>query len=171
MSATQEILDELRPTLCLVDVSTMSKSIQLLRWFLPVQLSPKHHSIGYKLWFEEFMTLWEICHNSLTWESKMMELMAALANHNIGYINWEPYIPLMFTRFIRCLKLPVSYNKIQRYKHHEIDACFIASWIVAVLVRFYIYLRIFINKILFVYNISREMVQVLKHILINFSRQ
>ncbi|PBC33887.1 Proteasome activator complex subunit [Apis cerana cerana] len=133
LSATQEILDELRPTLCLVDVLTMSKSIQLLRWFLPVQLSPKHHSIGYKLWFEEFMTLWEICHNSLTWESKMMELMAALANHNIGYINWEPYIPLMFTRFIRCLKLPVSYNKIQRYKHHEIDACFIASWIVAVL--------------------------------------
>lgn len=133
LSATQEILDELRPTLCLFDVVTMSKSIQLLRWFLPVQLPPKYHSIGYQLWFEEFMILWEMCHNAPTWESKMMELIAALANYNIGYINWEPYIPLMFTRFMRCLKLPVSYNKIQRHKHHEMDATSITTWIVAVL--------------------------------------
>ncbi|XP_060826320.1 proteasome activator complex subunit 4-like isoform X1 [Bombus pascuorum] len=131
LSATQEILDELRPTLCLTDVITMSESIQLLRWFLPVQLPPKYHSIGYQLWFEEFMKLWEICHNAPTWENKMMELMAAVANYNIGYINWEPYIPLMFTRFIRCLKLPVSSNKLQR--HHEIDASSITIWIVAVL--------------------------------------
>lgn len=141
MSATQEILDELRPTLYFIDYSTMSKSIQLLRWFLPVQLPPENHSIGYELWFEEFMTLWEICYNAPSWENKMMELMAALANYNIGYINWEPYISLMFTRFMRCLKLPVSYNKIQRYKHHEIDACSITTWIVAVLVISYFKLK------------------------------
>lgn len=113
----------------------MSDSMQLLRWFLPVQLPPKYHSIGYQLWFEEFMKLWEICYNAPAWENKMMDLMAAVANYNIGYINWEPYIPLMFTRFIRCLKLPVSYNKIQR--NHEIDANCITIWIVAVLVKFY----------------------------------
>ncbi|OAD56880.1 Proteasome activator complex subunit 4 [Eufriesea mexicana] len=129
LSATQEILDELRPTLYFIDSSTMFKSIQLLRWFLPVHLPPEHHSIGYQLWFEEFMALWEVCHNAPTWENKMMKLMAALANYNIGYINWEPYMSLMFTRFMRCLKLPVSYNKTQRYKHHEIDAIPITTWI------------------------------------------
>nr|XP_034177609.1 proteasome activator complex subunit 4-like [Osmia lignaria] len=133
LSATQEILDELRPTLCPLDVSTMSKSLQILQWFLPVQLPPKYHSMGYQLWFDEFMTLWEVYHNIPEWETKIMDLMASLASCNIGYIEWEPYIPLMFTRFMQGLKLPVSYNKLQKYKYYEIDATSIAKWIVAVL--------------------------------------
>ncbi|CAK9822685.1 Proteasome activator complex subunit 4 [Anthophora retusa] len=133
LSATQEILDELRPSLCPFTLSTMCKSMQLLRWFLPVQIPPEHHSIGYQLWFEEFMDLWEVYHNAPKWECSMMELMAELANYNIGYINWEPYIPLMFTRFMRCLKLPISYNKTERGKHYEIDAPSVGVWIVAVL--------------------------------------
>ncbi|XP_003702630.2 proteasome activator complex subunit 4A [Megachile rotundata] len=133
LSATQEILDELRPTLCPLNFPIMYKSLQMLRSFLPVQLPPKHHSIGYELWFDEFMALWEVCHNVPEWETKMMDLMASLANCNIGYINWEPYIPLMFTRFMQGLKLPVSYNKSQKYKHHGVDATSIAKWIVAVL--------------------------------------
>ncbi|CAL7949711.1 unnamed protein product [Xylocopa violacea] len=133
LSATQEILDELRPTLCPIVGSTMVNSIQILRLFLPIQLPPEHHSVGYQLWFKEFMMLWETCYNATEWEAKMMKLMASLANYNIGYIDWEPYIPLMFTRFMRCLKLPVSYNKTRVYKYYETDPCPITVWIVSVL--------------------------------------
>ncbi|XP_054011040.1 proteasome activator complex subunit 4B-like isoform X2 [Hylaeus anthracinus] len=128
-----EILDELRPTFFPLDSVMMSASLETLEWFLPVQLSPKHHSIGHELWFNEFMSLWEVCHNAPTWENGMMWLMARLASHNIGYINWEPHIPLMFTRFVRCLRLPVTYNQIQRCKYHKIDTSPIAIWIAAVL--------------------------------------
>lgn len=135
LSATQEILDELRPTLCPFDVPTMSIGLQTLEWFLPLQLFPEHHSIGHQLWFDEFMTMWKVCHNSPQWENDMMWLMAGLATYNIGYIDWEPHLPLMFTRFIRCLNLPVLYKQTQHIKHHKIEVAPIAMWIVAVLVK------------------------------------
>ncbi|XP_012258033.2 proteasome activator complex subunit 4B-like [Athalia rosae] len=133
ITATQEILDELRPGLCPLDHATMSSTLETLEWFLPLTLSPEHHSLGHQLWFDEFMSLWEVCHNAPKWEDEMMWLMSRLASHNIGYINWEPHIPLMFTRFLRCLSLPVTYKHMQSSKHHKIDTSSIALWIVSVL--------------------------------------
>lgn len=135
LNATQEILDELRPTFYPLDNKTMCVSLKTLECFLPLQLPPEHHSIGHQLWFEEFMTLWKVCHNGPLWENNMMWLMARLAHNNIGYIDWEPHIPLMFTRFIRCLHLPVTYKQTQNNKFHKLDIASIATWIVAVLVR------------------------------------
>ncbi|XP_031825586.1 proteasome activator complex subunit 4A isoform X2 [Nomia melanderi] len=133
LSATQEILDELRPMLCPLDLAPMSMNMEKLESFLPVQLPPKYHSIGHELWFDEFMSLWEVCNNAPKWENEIMNLMATLASENIGYINWEPHIPLMFTRFVRCFGLPVLYNKQQACNYHEIDTSPIAIWIVSVL--------------------------------------
>lgn len=135
MSATQEILDELRPTLYPLDGMTMSVSFQTLECFLPLQLPPKYHSIGHQLWFDEFMTTWKVCHNAPQWENDIMWLMARLAIYNVGYIDWEPYFPLMFTRFIRCLNLPVAYKKVQHIKNNKIEVAPITIWITAVLVR------------------------------------
>lgn len=134
VTATKEILDELRPCLCPFDTSTMTSTIETLEWFLPVNLPPKHHAMGHKLWFDELMSFWEVCHNAPNWEDEMMWLMARLASNNIGYVDWEPHIPLMFTRFIRCLSLPVTYKHMQSSKHHKIDTSSIAMWIVSVLV-------------------------------------
>nr|XP_033324313.1 proteasome activator complex subunit 4A-like [Megalopta genalis] len=131
LSTTQEILDELRPTLYPLDRAPMFMKMELLEWFLPLQLSPKYHSIGHELWFNEFMSLWEVCNNAPKWENEMMNLMARLASYNIGYINWEPYIPLMFTRFVRSLGLPVAYNKQRTSSCHKLDT--MAIWIVSVL--------------------------------------
>ena len=139
MSATQEILDELRPKLCPHDGLTMCTSLQILECFLPLQLSPEHHSIGYQLWFDEFMTMWKVCHNGPQWENNMMCLIARLAAFNIGYIDWEAYIPFMFTRFIRCLNLPVTYKQTPNNLNHKIEMSSITMWIVATLVRYYMY--------------------------------
>ncbi|XP_046740797.1 proteasome activator complex subunit 4-like [Diprion similis] len=133
VTATQEILDKLRPRLYPLDSSTMATTMETLEWFLPLTLPSKYHSLGHELWFEEFMSLWEVCHNAPTWEYEIMWLMSRLATCNIGYIDWEPYVPLMFTRFIRYLNLPVTYKHIQSSKHHKMDTSAIAIWIVSVL--------------------------------------
>lgn len=136
IDATQGILDELRPKLCPFDGKTMYSTVKILEWFLPVFVAPEYHSLSHQLWFEEFMTLWEVCHNAPQWENDMMWLMAKLACANIGYINWDPYLPIMFTRFLRSFNLPVSYKKMQSSKNHKITTHPIATWIVAVLVHF-----------------------------------
>jgi len=65
----------------------------------------------------------------------MMCLIARLAAFNIGYIDWESHVPFMFTRFIRCLNLPVTYKKMPSNLHHKIEMSSLTMWIVATLVR------------------------------------
>ncbi|XP_021936150.1 proteasome activator complex subunit 4B-like isoform X2 [Zootermopsis nevadensis] len=132
-SATQEILDLFRPQLCPFDSGSICTALEMLEWFLPIALSPEKSCLGHQLWFHEFMNLWEVCHNAPAWEGAMMWLMARLAWWNIGYIDWEPHIPVMFTRFLRSLNLPVSYKNMQSSKHHKLDTSAIALWIVSVL--------------------------------------
>jgi len=132
-SATQEMLDMFRPQLCPFDSNTICTALQMLEWFLPISLPPEKSCFGHQLWFHEFMHLWEVCHNAPAWEGDMMRLMARLARCNIGYIDWEPYIPLMFTRFLHSLKLPVSYQNAQYTKHHKLGVGAMALWIVSVL--------------------------------------
>lgn len=42
-----------------------------------------------------------------------MNLAAMVANENVGLIDWEPYIPTMFTRILRSLDLPVCYKNMK----------------------------------------------------------
>ncbi|XP_046402715.1 proteasome activator complex subunit 4A-like [Ischnura elegans] len=130
--ATQEMLDEWRPLLCPYD-SRLCHTMTYLEWFLPVTLPPSKAHLGYKLWFEEMMMFWEVCHNGTQWEGDIMWIMARLASSNIGYIDWEPYIPLMFSRFMHSLSLPVFYKQTPSTKHHKLDMSAICLWIVSVL--------------------------------------
>lgn len=59
----------------------------------------------------------------------MMWLMARLSSYSMGYIDWEPYIPLMFDRFSRSLQLPVGYKQKQTGKQRKIDISSMAMWI------------------------------------------
>lgn len=63
----------------------------------------------------------------------MAWLMARLSSHNIGRINWEPYLPVMFVRFLRTLNLPVGYRKRQSSKQYKIDLSAMAMWIACIL--------------------------------------
>ncbi|KAK9752669.1 Proteasome-substrate-size regulator, mid region [Popillia japonica] len=130
VTATQEILDEFRPQLCPYSNSEIASAIEYLEIFLPIVVKPEEADLGYKLWFEELMNLWEVCHNANIWESHLATLMARLAKYNIGYINWEPYIPIMFVRFLRTLHLPVGYKQKQSSKMYKIDIHAMTMWIV-----------------------------------------
>lgn len=114
----------------------MVMSIKLLEWFLPVQLPAEQHAIGHELWFHELMKLWEVCHNTHYWETNLMRLMAKLASNNIGYIDWDPYIPIMFTRIVRTLNLPVHYKKAVCRSTHRLEMDAVGEWIASVLVNY-----------------------------------
>ncbi|KAL0269474.1 UNVERIFIED_CONTAM: hypothetical protein PYX00_007188 [Menopon gallinae] len=130
-TATQEILDEIKPQLS--PLATLPVTAGFLEWFLPVSLPPEKAHLGYKLWFDDIMELWTKGNNSATWDAEIMSQMASLASHNIGYIDWEPYIPSMFTRFLHSFNLPVVYKQQQSPKLFKVDTSAMALWIVSVL--------------------------------------
>jgi hypothetical protein len=40
-----------------------------------------------------------------------MSLLARLADHNIGQVNWEPYIPTIYAKVLKSFHLPVMYKQ------------------------------------------------------------
>lgn len=101
-SATQEILDELLPRLQPLEVDRHCVVLDLLSI-----LGAMPH--GHELWVHDFMKLWDTYQNP-SWNPEMMSLISAAASQTIGKVDWEPYIPVMFTRILRSMDLPVSYK-------------------------------------------------------------
>lgn len=133
-SATKEMLDEWRPLMCPFDV-TMLKAMGYFELFLPTTLPPELHDKGFKLWFDDFISLWVSVQNLPTWEVHLVSLFARLANDNIGYIDWDPYIPKIFTRILRSLNLPVGSSQmlVSRYLTNAYDISHVVIWISAML--------------------------------------
>ncbi|CAG14419.1 unnamed protein product, partial [Tetraodon nigroviridis] len=53
----------------------------------------------------------------------LVNLFARLANDNIGYVDWTPYLPTIFTRILRSLNLPVGVGQMAapRYLTHSFE--------------------------------------------------
>ncbi len=67
----------------------------------------------------------------------LMALMARLAKRNVGRVDWEPHMAVMFTRIMRSLKLPVLYKSAvaPRSSYSEsLDIQHSSLWIIACLV-------------------------------------
>ncbi|KAG8000039.1 Proteasome activator complex subunit 4A [Nibea albiflora] len=135
-SATQEMLDEWRPLLCPFDV-TMQRAISYFELFLPTTLPPELHHKGFKLWFDELISLWVSVQNLPSWEVHLVNLFARLANDNIGYIDWDPYIPKIFTRILRSLNLPVGTSQmmVPRYVTNAYDISHVVLWVSSLLMK------------------------------------
>uniref|UniRef100_A0A3B4AX17 Proteasome activator Blm10 mid region domain-containing protein n=1 Tax=Periophthalmus magnuspinnatus TaxID=409849 RepID=A0A3B4AX17_9GOBI len=133
-SSTQEMLDEWRPQLCVFDV-VMQKAISNMELFLPTILPVKEHGQGFQLWFDELMNLWLSVQNQPSWEGHLVNLFARLANDNIGYVDWTPYISTIFTRILRSLNLPVGVSRMvaPRYLTNSYDPGHLVLWITALL--------------------------------------
>ncbi|KAM6956793.1 proteasome activator complex subunit 4A [Aplochiton taeniatus] len=132
--ATQEMLEEWRPLLCPFDV-TMQRAISYFELFLPTTLPPDLHHKGFKLWFHEMISLWVSVQNLPGWEVHLVNLFARLANDNIGYIDWDPYIPKIFTRILRSLNLPVGTSQmlVPRYVTNAYDIGHVVIWVSSLL--------------------------------------
>ncbi|CAF3831402.1 unnamed protein product, partial [Adineta steineri] len=130
-TATQEILDEFRPYLCPFD-SAFSDTMRIFELFLPVHLPPGLHDQGFKLWLTEFMDIWESVYSNPVWELNMINLFSLLAWCNIGHIDWEPWLPRIFTRVLKSFTLPVGKIQVslQQYRYSMSS---VTTWIVAML--------------------------------------
>ncbi|XP_061666558.1 proteasome activator complex subunit 4B isoform X2 [Syngnathoides biaculeatus] len=133
-SSTKEMLDEWRPLLCVFD-AVMQKAIGTMELFLPTIMPPDEHRQGFRLWFDELMDLWLSVQNQPSWEGHLVNLFARLANDNIGYVDWTPYIPTIFTRILRSLNLPVGVGHMValRYLTNSYDIGHLVLWITALL--------------------------------------
>lgn len=58
-----------------------------------------------------------------------MNLMCSVAAFNIGRIDWEPYMPIMFTRFLRSFDLPVCYKSMKSSRSQTLWSTSVAAWI------------------------------------------
>ncbi|XP_068089225.1 proteasome activator complex subunit 4 isoform X1 [Hyperolius riggenbachi] len=132
--ATAEMLEEWRPLMCPFDV-TMQKAISYFELFLPTSLPPELHHKGFKLWFDEFMGLWLSVQNLPQWEGHLVNLFARLATDNIGYIDWDPYVPKVFTRILRTFNLPVGSSQVlvPRQLANAYDIGHAVIWITAMM--------------------------------------
>uniref|UniRef100_A0A4W5RB86 Proteasome activator Blm10 middle HEAT repeats region domain-containing protein n=1 Tax=Hucho hucho TaxID=62062 RepID=A0A4W5RB86_9TELE len=88
-----------------------------------------------RLWFDELISLWVAVQNLPGWEVHLVNLFARLANDNIGYIDWDPYIPKIFTRVLRSLNLPVGTSQmlLPRYLTNAYDVAHVVLWVSALL--------------------------------------
>uniref|UniRef100_A0A8C8I3Y3 Uncharacterized protein n=1 Tax=Oncorhynchus tshawytscha TaxID=74940 RepID=A0A8C8I3Y3_ONCTS len=108
-TATQEMLEEWRPLLCPFDV-TMQRAIGYFELFLPTTLPPELHHKGFKLWFDELISLWVAVQNLPGWE-------------------------VIFTRILRSLNLPVGTSQmlVPRYLTNAYDVGHVVLWVSALL--------------------------------------
>uniref|UniRef100_A0A8C6NL41 Proteasome activator subunit 4 n=1 Tax=Nothobranchius furzeri TaxID=105023 RepID=A0A8C6NL41_NOTFU len=90
---------------------------------------------SFLLWFDELISLWVSVQNFPSWEVHLVNLFARLANDNIGYIDWDPYIPKIFTRILRSLNLPVGTSQmiVPRYVTIAYDINHVVVWVSSLL--------------------------------------
>uniref|UniRef100_A0AAQ4Q0P3 Proteasome activator Blm10 mid region domain-containing protein n=1 Tax=Gasterosteus aculeatus aculeatus TaxID=481459 RepID=A0AAQ4Q0P3_GASAC len=129
-----QMLDEWRPLMCVFDI-IMQKAVSNMELFLPTIMPPEEHDQGFQLWFDELITLWVSVQNQPSWEGPLVNLFARLANDDIGYVDWTPYIPTIFTRILRSLNIPVgvSHMVAPRYLTNSYDIGHMVLWITALL--------------------------------------
>ncbi|XP_060063003.1 proteasome activator complex subunit 4-like [Ylistrum balloti] len=133
LEATKEMLEEWRPLMCPFDVTNI-KAIHYFEYFLPTNLPPHQQEHGWKLWFTEFMDIWNSFQNNPKWESGLVNLFSRLANDNIGYIDWSPFTCQIFNRFLRSFNLPVG-TRLQKVgrSNNTYDVFSSVQWIIAML--------------------------------------
>ncbi|XP_055375207.1 proteasome activator complex subunit 4-like [Condylostylus longicornis] len=123
--STKEILDLVLPKLQPLDVGGQCQTFEIFNLFL-------NFHRGYELWFDDFMNLWNVYHNP-PWNEDMMMIMGNLAFENIGKIDWNEHLPVMFTRILRSLNLPVAYKKVKVNRNQNLSPASVAKWIVSTL--------------------------------------
>ncbi|CAF0813651.1 unnamed protein product [Adineta steineri] len=131
-TATQEILDEIRPQLYPSDLTSMCNAMQIFDYFLPLHLPPHLHEQGFKLWFSEFFDIWENINNETVWELYLVNIFSQLAWYNIGYIDWTQWLNKIFTHFLRGFSLPIgqAQKTTKKFIYPMAD---VTQWIVAMI--------------------------------------
>ena len=109
-NATEEMLAEWRPLLYPADSTSVNLAFTYFSLFLPT-IAEIPRERGYDLWFKEFQAFWNAYGNSPGWEVQLFTLLSRLALHNVGRIDWQPYLKSFFTKIMVSLNIPVTYGQ------------------------------------------------------------
>ncbi|XP_029642324.1 proteasome activator complex subunit 4 [Octopus sinensis] len=131
LEATEEMMQLWRPLFCPFD-NIVYKPLNCMQHFLPTMISPENHHRGFKIWFDEIMSLWTTL-NSSGCEYSLVSLISRLAYDNIGYIDWSPHIPRVFTRFLKGFNLPVGNSKNATQSNNTVDINAYVLWIISMI--------------------------------------
>jgi len=132
-SSTEEMLTRWKHLLCPADRS-MSMATRYFSLFLPTtkDISP---SLSWELWLPLFQSYWQTWGNSPAWEVDLLRLYSRLATHRVGQVDWEKYMPDLYTRFMASFNLPVTYGGSGVHIKHGISgtSCLgsMTKWIVS----------------------------------------
>ncbi|KAL7079669.1 hypothetical protein ACQ4LE_001115 [Meloidogyne hapla] len=109
-SATQEILDEVRPYFCPWDDSSL-RGFKILSIFLPTCLSDaENDQFGAKLWIDELL-FWLKSPGTLE-RQNILNTFARLAKDSPGYFDFSPYFNDLFTFLLSSLKIEIGVDRI-----------------------------------------------------------
>lgn len=80
---------------------------------------------GWQQWFDDVMTMWKVYHNP-SWNSELMSVASMIAVKAKNQIDWEPHIPIMFSRILCSIDLPVNYKNMKGLKTTSLQSQSIA---------------------------------------------
>lgn len=134
MSSTADILEEFRPYLCPYD-KKMNRGLYYMEMLLPtVTAKPEEHEVGYHLWLEELMSIWDCNPHSPEWEQQVVLIFARLAHDTIGLIDWSPWIPKIFTHLMKSFDLQNGSVRVQVKRSYSVfDMNAVVLWIVSMM--------------------------------------
>ena len=99
---------------------SMSTATRYFSLFLPTTKDiPSTQS--WELWLPLFHSYWQTWGNSPAWEVDLLRLYSRLATHRVGQVDWERYMPDLYTRFMASFNLPVTYGGSGVHIKHSIS--------------------------------------------------
>uniref|UniRef100_A0A915A5Y9 Proteasome activator Blm10 mid region domain-containing protein n=2 Tax=Parascaris univalens TaxID=6257 RepID=A0A915A5Y9_PARUN len=113
LSATGEILSEIRPYVDVWNDYAMERFIGLFAAFVPLKMSiDEHNKYGAALWFDELWYFYNLVEMNSSWECRIQCIFSAISEYCPGYIDWTPKHTIIFSKLLRTLNLSVRDGKI-----------------------------------------------------------
>jgi len=116
--ATEEVIKEFLPLAC-VHENTMFKAMAFLGTFLPIH---KDSTFNFEAWFPHFFAVWGWIENSSDWDKVHFAILSRIAKAQAGKINWEPFISIMFSKYVSGLELALGNANLPRPKSRSFSA-------------------------------------------------
>ncbi|VDM43246.1 unnamed protein product [Toxocara canis] len=113
LTATSEILAEIRPYVDVWNDYAMEKFVSLFAAFVPLNMSIEDHKkYGAVLWFDELWHFYNFVEMNSSWESRIQRIFSAISEYCPGYVDWTSKHTIIFSKVLRTLNLSVRDGKV-----------------------------------------------------------
>lgn len=104
-NAPQQLLDELRPLMCVWDESIV-RAWRLLELFMPMNIPPERQlTHGSALWLDEAWHWFVTVENNNLVEASILKMFVRLSVECPGSVDWSDKLDVIFTKLIRSFRL------------------------------------------------------------------